>query len=67
MIRHLDPEDLDGSEFSPQLRAQIEHLERCNELAERGRVKARNRLRIRRALEDASANRRLRDEVDYLR
>ena len=67
MKRQRELDDLDDGDFSPRLQAQIEYLEHSNEQAERTQARLRHRNRIRRALEDASQSRRLRDEIDYLR
>jgi hypothetical protein len=66
MTTDRDLDDFDDTGLSPQLRAQIERFERNQELHERGRRSARQKLRIRRKLEDLNAARRMRDEIDYL-
>ena len=68
--RHIhDSDDYDElPDLPPHLLAQVERFERQESSPARGRYRGRRmKLRARRRLEDYRDERRMRDEIDYLR
>ena len=62
-----DFDDFDDEDLSPDLAAQLERFERTQHFRaqEQNRLR-RQKLKVRRRLEEWGENRRLRDEIDYL-
>lgn len=57
----------DFDDLSPEVSAQLERLERNQKLrAQEQHVMRRQKLKVRRRLEDYRDDRRIRDEIDYL-
>ncbi len=62
-----DFDDFDADDLSPDLAAQLERLERNQHFRAQEQTRLRKqKLKVRRRLEEWGEDRRLRDEIDYL-